>query len=176
MISCRDFAAKIQEIAPSISEDTLCQAVHQPEPTARFGHCFYNVLEKMERDGGNIYFGWTFGHRANPKYGEYMVVTHHAVWGLNRKLIDVTPFSEKPGLNPIKNGDSIIFLVDTGAKPIRTRNILAPLPNRYFPLSNSPELKAYVDKVTEEEMDECQEIYEGKYTHEQISGLLKRKS
>lgn len=175
MISYDDFLGKIKGVAQTISPGGLFYPIHQPEVTARFGHCFNNVLEKMDKDGGNLCCGWTFGHRFNPQYGEYMVLTHHAVWHFNGKLVDVTPFSKNPGLYPAMKDDCIIFLVDAKAMPVMLENLVAPLPNMYFPLGDSPELKAYVEQVNKQEVDECQKLYDGKYTSDQISGFLERK-
>ena len=49
-----EFAKKIQEFAPQISSQPLCFARHEPEAGARPSCCFYNVLDKVRKDGGSM--------------------------------------------------------------------------------------------------------------------------
>lgn len=60
----------------------------RPEPDAKIGECFHNVLAKVDRDGGQILYGWTIWMW--PRV--FVEAEHHAVWddGTGR-LTDVTP-------------------------------------------------------------------------------------
>ena len=173
MIAIEEIIRKIQEFASEISSQPLCQAQHQPEVQARPKCCFQNVWEKVAKDGGEILFGWTFSHRINPQYGDYVMATHHAVWcAPDNKLIDVTPFTDDPKHHPFTLGKYVLFLVDESAQPVEQGNLIAPLPLKYFALSNSQELKEYVNKLAEQEQKACQELYDGKITSAQISGIF----
>ena len=95
MFTFQELINKVQEFAAEIGSDLLCQAFHQPEKKARPSCCFQNVWDKVDRDDGNILYGWTFNLRINAEYGEYLMATHHAVWcAPDNKLIDVTPFTD----------------------------------------------------------------------------------
>lgn len=176
----QELIQKIQESAHKISSGPLFQAHHQPEAEARPSSCFHNVWAKVDKDGGTILFGWTFKHRVNRDYGEYLVASHHAVWcAPDNTLIDVTPFTNNH--HPYISGNNVIFLVDKSAHPVERKNLLvdgdhvnlkAPQPSKYFALNYSHELKEYVNKLAEKEQKACQEIYEGKVNPAQIPGTV----
>ena len=152
MFTFQELINKVQEFAAEIGSDLLCQAFHQPEKKARPSCCFQNVWDKVDRDDGNILYGWTYNLRINAEYGEYLMATHHAVWcAPDNKLIDVTPFTDDPKHHPIANGNYILFLVDELAQPVENEIVLAPLPLKFFALSDSLELKAYLDKISVKE-------------------------
>lgn len=175
MITEKDFIEGIQKIAPEISPDPLCQAYYQPEATARPSCCFYNVWEKIDKDGGDICFGWTFSIRANPQYGGYIAATHHAVWHApDKKLIDVTPFPEKLELHPYNWNNYVLFLIDRDAEPFNNEKVIAPLPTKHFAIGNNSELTVYVNKLDEKEQKACQEIYNGKFEQLQVKGFYQR--
>jgi hypothetical protein len=180
MLAKQKLTQKIQEFAHKISSEPLCQADHQPEEEARPSSCFHNVWAKVDKDGGAILFGWIFGCRVNPNYGDYLVATHHAVWCAPDKiLIDITPFTNSH--HPCVSGNNVIFLVNELALPVECKNLLvdgermnliAPRPSKYFALNDSHELKEYVNKLAEKEQKACQEIYEGKVNPAQIPGTV----
>jgi hypothetical protein len=173
MITQKELIEKIQSFASEISSQSLSQARYEPEDGFRPNCCFQNVWTKLDKDGGNILFGWTFSYRVNPEYGEYVVATHHAVWiAPDNKLIDVTPFTDNPQYHPIRFGNYVLFLVDESAHPVDTGTLIAPLPLRFFALNENPTLKEYIAKLTEKEKKTCQEIYSGKFDPTQISGIF----
>jgi hypothetical protein len=164
---------KIQEFAVEIGSTSLCQAFHQPEKKARPSCCFQNVWDKVDRDDGNILYGWTFNSRINAEYGEYLIATHHAVWRApDNKLIDVTPFTDEPKHHPIASGNYILFLVDELAHPVGNGIVVAPLPLKFFALSDSLELKSYLAKLSEQEQKACQDIYDGNVNLSQVSSIF----
>ncbi len=70
------------------------------EPTAKLASCFFNVKEKIERDGGKIHYGWVIWQHS------YLIeAEHHAVWeDMNENLLDITPQKE--------HFDTIMFVPD----------------------------------------------------------------
>ena len=173
MFTLDEFIRKIKEVSPEISSQPLCQTQHKPEAWSRPVCCFQNVWEKVKRDEGDICFGWTFIHRTNPQYGDYVIATHHAVWHApDNKLIDVTPFTESTKHHPVTLAGNILFLVDESALPFENETLTAPLPLKFFALSDNEELKNYINKLAEEEQRHCQEIYSGKVNASQISGVI----
>ena len=153
---------RIDAFASTISRQPLGLALHRPETWAEPSRCFENVWEKMRRDGGTILFGWTFHHRIAQGTGEYLFVTHHAVWhASNGALINVTPFHQDSKHHPIRQEDGIVFLVDDAAQPVETGNVIAPLPFKFWPLGDSGKIVRYVEKLNLEEQLKCRDIYEG---------------
>lgn len=155
--------ASIDAIAPTISTQALGFAYHRPETWAGAARCFENVARKVVQRGGRIQFGWTFHHR----YVElisgagYLFVTHHAVWHAPYgPLVDVTPYPNGKH-RPLGPSGSILFLVDDEAQPIKTEKLIAPMPLRFFALSNDRPLVAYVQKLNEKEQETCQAIFAG---------------
>lgn len=70
------------------------------EPTAKHASCFYNVEEKIQRDGGKIHYGWAVW-----QHSHIIEAEHHAVWEDGEgNLLDITPQKE--------NYDSVMFIPD----------------------------------------------------------------
>jgi hypothetical protein len=156
-----DLRKGIDAFASMISRQPLGLAYHLPEPWAKAGRCFENVKEKVERESGAVRFGWTFHYRVAPGTGEYLFVTHHAVWHApDLKIIDVTPFHDNPKHRPITQNGSVLFLVDNAAQPVVTNHLIAPRPLRFFPLGDNKRLLDYVDQLKRAEDEKCREIYE----------------
>lgn len=153
----------IRTFANSISQQPLGLALHAPEKWAQPLCCFENVFEKIRRDGGAVRFGWTFHYRIALGVGEYLFVTHHAVWhALNGRLVDVTPFHEDEKHHPFTPQEGyVLFLVDDAAQIVVTESRIAPLPLRFFPLSNDERLLFYVQELNRQEQQKCLAIYEG---------------
>lgn len=164
----------IKNFASEISSGSLGEVYHQPEDGARPSCCFQNVLTKVEKDGGNICFGWIFSHYSQPEYGgDYLVATHHAVWWLAGELLDVTPFPANQNLHPlISRKNYFIFLVDQSAQPVKAGNLIAMLPLKYFALSDNEKLREYVKEQVQQEHKTFQELCEGKLGLNKISGYL----
>jgi hypothetical protein len=152
--------AGLSDFAQTISSQALGLAFYRPEGTALPTHCFENVLRKVDRDGGRIQFGWTFGTRLSSN-GEYLIATHHAVWHAPiGQLIDVTPMHEEERHRPITHQGDILFLVDDLARPVQTKSFMAPLPSRFFALDDTAKLNAYVAHLQQDEDRACQVIYD----------------
>lgn len=129
--------------------------------------CFDNVMEKIKRSGNGAIPGWTFRMHRNPEFGAYLAATHHCVWmAPDRTLIDVTPFNDDELLRPLTENGNAIFLIDMEASPVvfmvNNTEITAPLPDRFFPLSDDEKLLQYIAAITEQERRECEEIYAGR--------------
>ena len=155
---------RINELAPTISSQPLGLAYHRPESWALASRCFENATRKAAEAGGLCRFGWTFHHRyadTVPGVG-YLFVTHHAVWHAPiGHLIDVTSYPD-PRHRPIPSGESVLFLIDDRAQPVKRLNLVAPLPLRFFALDRSVALSDYVKKLNEQELQACNNIYAGK--------------
>lgn len=63
------------------------QVALRPEPYCRALSCYYNVAEKVRREGGKIHYGWAIWQ------SQYLCqAEHHAVWENDRgELLDITP-------------------------------------------------------------------------------------
>jgi hypothetical protein len=155
---------RIRAIAPTISTQPLGLVHHRPEDWAQPARCFENAARKVRQNGGRTMFGWTFHHRFAldiPGPG-YLFLTHHAVWHEpDGKLIDVTPYL-KAKHRPLPPGDSILFLVDARALPVTRKNLVAPLPLRFFALDDDEPLAAYIEQLNGDEQRKCEEIYAGR--------------
>jgi len=174
MLTPQEALSKIQQFAAEIGSQSLCQVSHQPKQDANPSRCFQNVSAKIAKDGGNILFGWTFIYRINSEHGGYLIATHHAIWcAIDNKLIDVTPFTDDPKHHPITTlSNDVLFLVDELAQPFDNGIIVAPLPLKFFPLSDNTNLEAYLTKLSKEEQKSCQDIYDGKVSPEQVSSVF----
>ena len=146
---------EIDAIAVKISRGPLGLVCHQPEAWARPKCCFSNVWRKVELSGGRTRYGWTFHSRINAGAGEYIFVTHHAVWNPpDGRLIDVTPFHEDPQHHPLLIDGNVLFLVDDKAKPVVKGAVTAPLPLRYFPRGDDEKIAKYVEEMNDKEQQE----------------------
>jgi hypothetical protein len=156
--------ARIDAIAPTISAQPLGLAYHRPESWADSSRCFENVSRKVAQDGGRTQFGWTFHLRFAEQIPDvaYLFLTHHAVWHApDGGLVNVTPYPD-PKHHPLPSpGSDILFLVDDKAEPVRSGNIIAPLPLRFFALYGDERLTAYVERLNAEEEERCRLIYAG---------------
>ncbi|MEN2402318.1 SEC-C domain-containing protein [Flavobacterium sp. MC2016-06] len=62
-----------------------------PETYSKELQCYYNVEQKIEKDGGKIHYGWNIHQLATLIEGE-----HHAVWENDKgELIDITPNQDR---------------------------------------------------------------------------------
>lgn len=171
MITQSKFIEKVLDFAYTISSQQLGFVIHQPEPDARSVSCFHNVWEKIDRDGGNICFGWIFTYKVNLSFGDYLIAIHHAVWGApDNRLVDVTPYTEAS--RPYVFDDHTLFLIDTSAKPIGTKELILPLQTKFSPLSDDLGLQEYVKELVEKERVSWEEIFKGNYSPEQITGYM----
>jgi hypothetical protein len=153
----------IKLLASKISNQPLGLAVHRPEAWAFPTRCFENVLSKVDQAEGRAQFGWMFHYRIvaeAPSLG-YIIAVHHAVWHApSGHLIDVTPFHDNPKHYPVTAKGDVLFLVDDGAQPVVIGNLIAPLPSRFFPLSDDEFLVNYVDRLAKTEQESCRALYE----------------
>ena len=87
---------------------TLCKEIDKsqkpyrvpvkPENWAEPGECFFNVKTKVEKDGGQIQFGWTI--REWPKI--MIEAEFHAIWiSPENTPIDITPNAANTQKNTI---------------------------------------------------------------------------
>ena len=156
--------ASIDAIAPTISTQALGFVYHRPETWAAPLGVLRTSTGKVVQRGGRIQFGWRTSHH---RYVELIsgaggpFVTHHAVWHAPYgPLVDVTPYPNGKHRPPGPSG-SILFLVDDEAQPIKTEKLIAPMPLRFFALSNDRPLVAYVQERTKKEQETCQAIFAG---------------
>lgn len=119
-----------------------------------------NVLQKLKRDGGHALFGWVFLDRESPRYGLYLMAVHHAIWIAEGGTVglDVTPFHEDPKYRPYCPGGKVLFLLDVTAQPKTIGGAIAPLPSRFFPATDDPNLGSYVDELNIEEQAHYQKL------------------
>lgn len=97
-----------------------------PEPGCVVAECFFNVMEKVEREGGSIRYGWIIWE--NPKV--WLLGEFHAVWeGPDGELIDITPKAD---------GERRILFQPDGHRVYE----FAPVARVIQPLSGSPAVAA----------------------------------
>lgn len=161
MITEQQRTEGLNKFASEISSEPLVEVYHRPEDGARLLACFQNVRTKVERDGGDILFGWTFRHCFTPECGDYLVATNHAVcWFEGDRLLDVTPYQKD--YHPLMaRKDYVIFLVDRAAEFKKIKNFIVPLPLKYFSLSDNQKLRDNVKQKAQQAYKEFQDEITG---------------
>lgn len=104
----------------------------RPEPDAKTGECFFNVLRTVERAGGAIEYGWRIGIWP----GVFIECEHHAVWRApDGSPIDVTPAAD--------GQTRILFLPD----PSKVYDFqgLRRLDNVRKALTSDPDVRGFLD-------------------------------
>jgi len=165
MVSELDLRKHIEAFAGTISHQPLGLARYRPESWGQPTRCFENALRKVQEEMGEVRFGWMFHHRyvAEIPDSDYLIAVHHAVWHApSSHLIDVTPFHVDVHHRPISPGGDVLFLVDDKAVPVCTDRLVAPLPSRFCPVGNNERLLSHVQRLSQEEEQQCRLIYEGK--------------
>lgn len=185
MLTIQELILKVKDFASQISSNPLIAMEHNPDAQANPLACFGNVMAKVEREGGECVYGWIFGYHKS-EFGEYLTATHHAVWvDSNDTPLDITPFADAQHNYIIKvNNNRVVFVADELAEFVeiniksnenvsgREIIIRAPLPMKYFPITNNQELKEYIKKEVEKEQQHCEEIYKGNFTFDKITNVL----
>ena len=107
----KTFVAAPRKITPAILK--LCQEINpdaepvfvleNPHPAATPLQCFYNVQEKIKREGGSIVYGWAIWEWRRV----FVEAEHHAVWEKDGEWIDITPKDQR--------ARKILFLPDNNA-------------------------------------------------------------
>jgi hypothetical protein len=126
-----------------------------------------NVVRKLQQDGGRALFGWVFLNRASV-HGEYLIAVHHAIWNPagSTECVDITPFHDEAKYRPYSPVSAkVLFLMDESAQPKFIGNAISPLPSRYFPATDAPDLSTYVAQLNEEEQDHFQKLVDGAGRH-----------
>lgn len=144
----------IESFAKSLSNETFGLVYYKPDKDSIITNCISNVIHYVKRCSGSVICGWYFGHRESAKFGNYLVATHHAVWrAQDGKLIDITPFHEEVRHQPLTNQGSVIFQVDTNAKPIKHGKLQIPRPLKFYPILKSEELNNYLKTLEQKEIN-----------------------
>jgi hypothetical protein len=153
----------LRQFASTISKGPLGMVDHAPESWAEPMHSIKNVLQKLKRDGGSAFFGWVFLDRESLQYGPYLIATHHAIWSPEGSAagVDVTPVHEDPKYRPYSQAGKTLFLLDETAQPKSIGRSIAPLPSRFFPATDDPNLVAYVQDLNNEEQTHYQKLCDG---------------
>jgi hypothetical protein len=160
-------AANVQELlrrfAATICRGPLGLVDHTPESWAEPMHSIKNVLRKLKGNGGRALFGWVFLDRESAQYGPYLIAAHHAIWSAEGSSVgtDITPFHADPKYRPYSPGGSILFLLDEAAQPKTIGKATAPLPSRFFPAAEDPNLLAYVEDLNNQEQTHYQQLCDG---------------
>jgi len=165
MITEQALRKHLEAFATTISRQPLGIARYMPEKWGEPTRCFENAARKAREAGGRVQFGWMFHHRfvADIPDSDYLIAVHHAVWHApDGRLIDVTPFHSDSKHHPISPGGDVLFLVDSGAVPVTTDQLIAPLPSKFSPVSNDERLLSHLQVLSREEEEHCRLIYEGK--------------
>lgn len=130
-----------------------------PAAGARVACCHANVKAVVQAKGGRERHGSYVAERIC-EHGKYLALINHAVWGPpDGPVTDVTPLHADLRLRPIRDGaQSVIFLLDDREEPEIIEGILCPRPTRFFPLNESPELAAHLEKAAESERAELADL------------------
>ncbi|PSL29024.1 SEC-C domain-containing protein [Chitinophaga ginsengisoli] len=88
MISPIEITGPVQRLIDKIGSEYEHEIVPiKPDPAATPGNCYFNVQDKVAKDGGNLVYGWAVWLSDFICEGE-----HHAVWeDEDGNLVDVTP-------------------------------------------------------------------------------------
>ena len=143
----------LARFAATISAGPLGTIDNEPDAAARPLESIKNVLKKIQRDGGRALFGWVFLNRG-AVHGEYLIALHHAVWSAEGSalIVDITPLHDEPRFRPYCPSPArVLFLLDESAEPRMIGRGMAPLPSRFFPVTDDPKLAAYVEQLNTEE-------------------------
>ena len=151
------FIKHIDEFAYQINQGTVRLVRHIPESEAKSLSCYENVRRKVKKSGGMLACGWTFLSKRSVK-GDYLIAQHHAVWGIQgSEPIDITPYLD--GHTPLMISESILFLLDMASAPKIVNGSFAPTPSRFYPITKSSEMDAYIKELEVKEQAECHESY-----------------
>jgi hypothetical protein len=148
-----DLKALLSRFAATISQGSLGVVDHVPESWALPMAFIQNVLIKIKRDGGSALYGWVFLSRAS-LHGEYLIALHYSLWSPADRTapIDINPFHEDLKFQPFcPTPGKVLFLADEAAQPKMIGRAVSPLPSRFFPVTDDPNLAAYVEKLNVEE-------------------------
>ncbi len=119
-----------QQLDPS---QEACFVPVKPPPYCRLLDCFFNVPEKIKRDGGQMQIGWTIWEMQNV----LVEAEFHAVWkSPDGHLVDITPKQD---------GENII-LFHPDSKRCYNRE---PVDNIRYPLQDHPAIHEFI-KLQEE--------------------------
>lgn len=104
----------------------------RPEPHADLDECFFNVRTKVERDGGQIEFGWAIWEWPST----FIEVEFHSVWR--------SPDGDRVDITPKKDNETrILFLRDSNRTfNFETRERISSVRR---PLTNHPDVLEYLD-------------------------------
>ena len=161
MLTTEILEQKIYAISKLISKDKLVLILHVPDPSATPTNCFSNVLSIQKIYGGEIKYGWIFFNRFSEEYGDYIFVTHHAVWlNPSNNLVDITPFHKEVKHQPRTVDGKVLFLIDENAQPIQKENFIIPLQNRFFAVKSSSKLYEYIQDLQNKEYQYYKENFE----------------
>lgn len=152
MVTTEELEQVILDISKSICKENLVLIPNIPNPLAIPTNCFANVLSVQTKFGGESKAGWTFFHRYSAANGDYLIVSHHAVWlSPSNFLVDVTPFHSEAKHQPRTKNGKVVFLPDEMAVPIRKENLLIPLPSRFFAIKSNPKIGSYIQTLQKKE-------------------------
>ena len=157
-----DLKELLSRFAATLSKESLGLVEHLPEAGARPMQHLQNVLLKVNRDGGSAIYGWVFLNRESA-HGPYLIALHHSIWSPvgSTAAIGITPFHEDAKYQPFCPAPGkVLFLLDEAAQPKIIGSALSPLPSKYFPVTEDPNLAAYVEKLNEEEQTHFQKLCE----------------
>jgi len=138
---------------------TLCKEIDKsqkpghvpvkPESWVESKECFFNVKTKVEKDGGQIQFGWTIWEWPNIM----IEAEFHAIWiSPENNHIDITP-------NPI-NSERILFLPDSIRKYDYSADYYR-VDNIRRPLSNNPLILDFI-KISEQIFKDEERLFPGR--------------
>ncbi len=107
-----------------------------PEFGAELNECFFNVAQKVKRDGGSIQHGWCIWERP----GLFVEGEFHAVWiSPNGDNIDITPKSDQE--------ERILFLPDPDR--VFNESTYQRIDNIRMAIKEHPIVEEFLDTIAE---------------------------
>lgn len=155
------FKDTVESFARTLNDSKLGLVLHQPDQDAQPTNCIANALAVQEQRGGMVRYGWYFHHRYSPEFGDYLIAVHHAVWHdpNNGTLVDVTPFHSEELHHPFTQNDNVLFLFAPDSEPVFKDDKVIPLPSKFLPASQNPELVSYVQRLQKEGYDSYNKLH-----------------
>jgi hypothetical protein len=160
-----DLKELLSKFAATISQGPLGVVEHEPEAGAQAMNSIQNVLLRLKREGGSPFYGWVFLDRESV-HGPYLIALHHTIWNPAGGIapIDISPFHDDPKYQPFcPTPGKLLFLADAAAQPKMIGGAISPLPSKFFPVTDDPNLVAYVEQLNTEEQTHFQKLTENAF-------------
>jgi hypothetical protein len=156
---------RLQTIPKAISKEILefCKEIDETQepdwvsvktdPESKIDECFFNVKNKVKKDGGIIQFGWEIWEWQNKWQKLFIEGVFHAIW--------ISPENERIDITPkIMNDKKILFMPDS-AREYNFNSDFYRVAGRYKPLSDDPLVAEFI-KLSKQIFDAEKRLFPGR--------------